>query len=81
MFKLTLIAMLLILISFGLKKHTLTLLLNLELLCLLAIVLTLILGLEAFNALLMICVGACEGAVGLGSLVSLTRIKNNHEII
>ena len=78
MFKLVIIAMLLIILSFGLKKHSLTILLNLELLCLMIIIISLIIGLEIFNALLMICVGACEGAVSLGSLIRVSRIKNNH---
>lgn len=44
------------------------------------IILTLILGIEVFNALIMICVGACEGAVGLGSLIRVSRLKNKHRI-
>ena len=65
-----------ILTSFGLKKkHVLTVLLSLELLCIVIIIYTLNLGLEIFFGLVMICIGACEGAVGLGCIIGLIRIK------
>ena len=75
MLKFRIVSTALLLRSFGLKKkHTLTVLLTLELLCLHAIIITLLLGFEIFFGLLIVCVGACEGAVGLGALVRIIRI-------
>ena len=72
MIKLTII---LLLVSFIFKKNALLILLTLEIVCFVILLLVLLLGLEIFFGLLIICVGACEGAVGLGSLVGLSRLR------
>ena len=71
-----LITICLILMSFTMKKHVLSVLLTLELLLLFLIYLSIIMGVELFFGLLIICVGACEGAVGLGSIISVTRTRS-----
>lgn len=48
---------------------------NLELLVLLLILLTMLIGHEIFFSMILICVGACEGAVGLSALISINRMK------
>jgi len=63
--------LLLLLLSLIFKKQCLTLLLSLELLVL--FLLFVVLQHEMFYALLLICVGACEGAVGLSALIHITR--------
>ena len=76
MLKIDCFAYFLLLSSFGIKKkHTLTLLLSLELLCLLIIYSVFIWNLEPFFGLMLICVGAREGAVGLGTLIRRMRLK------
>lgn len=81
MFKLEIITMALILASFGLKKkHSLTVLLSLEFLRLLIIIMTLIIGLDMFFGLIIVCIGACEGAVGLRALIRITRIKSDQSV-
>lgn len=81
MFKLEVITLVLILGSFGLKKkHSLTVLLSLEFLRLLIIIITLMLGLDIFYGLIIVCIGACEGAVGLRALIRITRIKRDQRV-
>ena len=63
------------------KKHALTLLLQLELLNLLIILVILYIGVEIFFCMLMVCVRACEGAVGLGALIRIIRAKKNQIIV
>ena len=74
MFKLMILTLIMILSSFGFKKHPLTLLLSLEIMSLLIIIVSLILGIDLFHGLLMICIGACEGAVGLRTLIGNSRV-------
>ena len=76
MIKLEVIALLLLIGSIGLKKHALTALLTLEILRLFIIIITLIIGIDIFFGLIMICIGACEGAVGLATLIGNTRVRS-----
>jgi len=79
MHNLAVLSLFLLIVSFGLKKkHFLIMLLSLEFLGIFIIILTLIIGLEVFLGFIMVCIGACEGAVGLGSLIRSARVKNNH---
>ena len=39
------------------------------------------LGLESFLILLIICVGACEGALGLGALIGIRRQRGPQLLI
>jgi len=72
--KLTVISIALILTSFAVKKkHVLTMLLTLELFSVLIVIIALLGGKEVFFSILMICIGACEGAVGLGAMARLSR--------
>jgi NADH:ubiquinone oxidoreductase subunit K len=81
MFKLEVLTLILIIGSFGLKKkHSLTVLLSLEFLSLLIIVMTFMAGLDLFFGLIIICIGACEGAVGLRALIRMTRMKSDQAI-
>ena len=76
MLKFEAISLIIILSSFALRKrNTLTLLITLEIFCVLVIVVLVLLGLEGFFAFLVICVGACEAAVGLGTLIRIIRTK------
>ena len=75
MFKIQIISFLLIVASYGLKKRPLAILVSLELLCLLIVSLALTLGIDCFFGLMLLCLGACEGVVGLGSLIARRRIK------
>ena len=75
MFKITTLTLILVLLAFRQKKHTLSVLLTLEILILLIIISTLYQGIDIFYSLLMICVGACEGAVGLRTIIRVTRRK------
>lgn len=76
MIKLEIVSLFLILICFALnKKNILTTLFTLEIYRLLIIITIILKGGETFHGLLLICVGACEGAVGLGTLVSMVRMK------
>lgn len=59
--------------SVVLKKHALTVLLTLELIRLMIIVLMMANGVEVFFTMIMVCVRACEGAVGLSALIRSTR--------
>lgn len=73
MVKLQIVTVTIAILALSIKKHVLTLLLRLELLILLLILLTLQMGSELFLRVILICVGACEGAVGLGSMIRITR--------
>lgn len=75
MTKLNIATFIVLILSFRLKKHTLTLLLTLELLILLILYGTYLMSSETSFVLMIVCVGACEGAVGLGVLVGITRMK------
>lgn len=70
----------LLILSIALKKHSLTILLRLELIILIVIILTLIFGQDLFYVLIIICVGACEGAVGLSAIISIARLKSELNI-
>lgn len=48
-------------------------LLTLELFSVLIVIIALLGGKEVFFSILMICIGACEGAVGLGAMARLSR--------
>ena len=75
MLKLECVSFFVVLFSLSLKKHSLSLLLSLELLTLLIVYVSVKAGLEVFLCFLFLCVGACEGAIGLSALVSLYRGK------
>ena len=75
MFKIETLTLLMIIIALGLKKHRLTTLLLLEILCLFIVITSLKNGIEIFFRLILICVGACEGAVGLGALIRMSRME------
>lgn len=49
-------------------------LLRLELFILVIIRLFMYSGLEIFYSLMIICIGACEGAVGLACMIGLKRV-------
>ena len=68
--------LIMLMVAFGVKKHALSLLIMLEFLSLLIILITLKLGLDIFFRLMLLCVGACEGAVGLGTLIRISRVLN-----
>lgn len=68
-------SLMLFLTSFFRKKHYLSYLILLEILCLTTILFTLLLGLDIFFSLLMLCVGACEASVGLRTLIMSTRVS------
>ena len=75
MIKVEYLSILMLLMSLGLKKkNTLTTLLTLEILRIIIIFVILKIGNEIFFGLLMLCIGACEGAVGLGALVRMSRL-------
>ena len=74
MSKVEIMTFLIILLSLGMKKNLLTTLLRLEILCLLIIVIMLKNGIDMFFRLILICIGACEGAVGLRSLIRMRRM-------
>ena len=80
MLKLQVLRIVLVFLTIGYKKHTLSLLLTLELLILLLIFITLRFGLNTFLILMMISIGACEGAVGLGTMIGLTRAKRRQNL-
>ena len=80
MFKIELMTLALLMVSIALKKHSLTILLRLELMILMVIILTLIFGQDLFYVLIIICIGACEGAVGLRTLIRIARLKRDVEI-
>jgi len=76
MFKLEILTLLLISARFGLKKkNALTVLLTLEIFSLLIIMTMLLKGLDVYQGLILICIRACEGAVGLGTMISMNRTK------
>jgi len=76
MLKIILLTIFLILIAFGIKKkHALTYLFQLEILCLL-LIFFLIQYHELFFGILLICVRACEAVVGLSAIVSLARVTS-----
>lgn len=76
MFKMEILALLLILTRFSLKKNTLTVLLRLELFRLIIILSMIMQGLDVYQGLILICIRACEGAVGLGTMISMNRTKD-----
>ena len=80
MFEIELLTILFVIIAVAMKTHSLTILICLELIILLIIVLTIIYGRDLFYCLIMICIGACEGAVGLRSLICITRRKRKADI-
>ena len=59
--------------SIGLKKHALTVLLTLEIISLIIIIIIIYYGVEVFFTIVMVCVRACEGAVGLSALIRSSR--------
>ena len=69
------ISLIVVFVAIGLKQNSLTLLLCLELLRLLLVIRLIVYGVELFYSLLLVCIGACEGAVGLGALVRLSRYE------
>ena len=74
MFKLILISVLFFFIRIGVKKkHRLIYLLTLETLSLLLMRTVVLLGLEVYFVLLIIAVCACEGGVGLRTIISIAR--------
>ena len=78
MFKLILISVLIFFIRLGLKKkHRLIYLLTLETLRLLLMRIVVLLGIEVFFVLLMIAVCACEGGVGLRTIISIARYNKS----
>ena len=79
MIKLEILTLILLISGFGIKKkNILTVLLSLEIYRLIIILLSLILGVEIFFGMMLVCIGACEGVVGLRTLISNTRLKNAH---
>ena len=80
MLKIVIVRACIFMIRFRIKTHSLSLLLNIELIVILLIVVTLTIGYEIFFGLLIVCVGACEGAVGLGALIGLTRNKGGVDL-
>ena len=77
-FKLESITLILVIISMGLKKNALTILLTLEILVIIIIIYSFYFGLDFFFGLILICVGACEGAVGLSALICMSRTSSQH---
>jgi len=76
MLKLVEFSLISILACFALKKkNILTTLLTLEIFMILIIVSIIIKGFDIFISLMAICIGVCEGAVGLSALIRMTRIK------
>jgi len=75
MFKLQIISLILIVASYGLKKRPLAMLVSLELLCLVIVYLALTMCIDCFFGLMLLCMGACEGVVGLGSLIAMRRVN------
>lgn len=68
--------MILISTRFGLKKkNVLTVLLTLEIFSLLIILAMILKGLDVYQGLILMCIRACEGAVGLGTMISMNRTK------
>ena len=80
MLKVELLTLRLLLVTIIMKNHTLRILLTLELIILIIIIFTLIYGLDMFYVLIMICIGACEGAVGLRAIIRLSRLKRDLRI-
>ena len=75
MLKIEVCTLLFLLMRLGMKKHTLSVLLTLELTRILIIYITLSLGLDIFYGLIIVCIGACEGAVGLSMIIGSNRTK------
>ena len=80
MIKLLLLRIVMITACFIIKKQTLRLLITLEIFIILIIMGMALLGIEIFFILLLICIGACEGAVGLGALIGITRTKTDFDL-
>lgn len=71
----------LVLFSFiVMKTYGLTCLLTLEIVVIL-IFIGLLRGAEPFFCLFLLCVGACEGAVGLSCLVRIVRAKGSQQVL
>ena len=75
MLKIEVLTLLFLLMRLGIKKHTLTVLLTLEITRVLIIYKSLTLGLDMFYGLIIVCIGACEGAVGLRMIIGINRLK------
>lgn len=75
--KFILVTSVLLMLSICTKKHPLSVLLLLEVLVLVILLHSMIIGVEIFYCLMLICVGACEGAIGLGALIGLRRIRTH----
>ena len=76
MFKLEILTLFMIILCFVLnKKNRLTILFTLEIFSLLIIITLILKGREIYHGLILICIGACEGAVGLRALISMVRMK------
>ena len=76
MVKLIRITIILAILATTLKKHALTLLLVIETIVLLLLYYAFWLSVDLFFVLMIISVGACEGAVGLRTLISMSRASN-----
>ena len=77
MIKIEIMTLVLVMISLCIqKKHTLRFLITLEIYCLIVILITIFNGYELFYSMIILCVGACEGGVGLGIIASIRRMKN-----
>jgi len=82
MINLNIITLLIIVSAIGIKKkHIITVLFTLELLSLLIILTTLNIGLELFVGIILLCIAACGGAVGLGAIIRVTRINTVQRFI
>ena len=75
MIKMSVISFLFLFLSLTMKKHYLTVLLILEMLCLIILVVLVLANIEGFLRLFVICIGACECAVGLGSMIGGSRVR------
>lgn len=74
MIKLSLTGLIVFFLRLGIKKkHRISYLITLEILILLILRGTLQIGLDVFFVLLMLAVGACEGAVGLRVMIKIAR--------
>jgi len=82
MVKLELITIIILIGCFGLKKkHPLTVLLTLELFLLIIVKTVIRLGVEMYFALILICIGACEAAVGLSTFIRRARVKSTQFVL
>lgn len=82
MFKLSITGLMVFFLSLGIKKkHSISYLLTLEILVLLILRGTIQLGLDVFFLLLMLAVGACEGAVGLRAMIRIARSNKLSDLL